>query len=69
MTRNYNNEKQWLKNKYVRFDCRLDSNEYGKVIGEVKEKIGTNEFLRRSLELYKKNPNLFCDEELNKIKK
>lgn len=59
MSRNYNNEKAWLKNKYVRFDCRLDSKVYSEVIREVKEKIGTNEFLRMGLELYKKNPNLF----------
>lgn len=60
MPRNYDKEKQWAKEKYMRFDVKLDKDEFGDTIASIKESIGGNaEFLKRALKLYNTNPELF----------
>lgn len=62
MPRNYENEKQWAKDKYMRFDVKLDKEQFGNTIASIKENIGGNaEFLKRALKLYESNPELFKD--------
>lgn len=62
MPRNYENEKQWAKEKYMRFDVKLDKEQFEKIILSIKENIGGNaEFLKRALKLYESNPELFKD--------
>ena len=62
MARNYEAEKQWAKDKYMRFDVKLDKEQYEKTIASIKAEIGGNaEFLKRALNLYQKNPELFKD--------
>lgn len=59
MARNYEQEKAWAKEKYLRFDVKLDKEEYGQVIAAVKEEMGTAAFLKKALELFKQHPELF----------
>lgn len=60
MPRNYDKEKQWAKEKYMRFDVKLDKDVFENTIASIKENIGGNaEFLKRALKLYEKNPELF----------
>lgn len=64
MPRNYDKEKQWAKEKYMRFDVKLDKDEFGDAIASIKENIGGNaEFLKRALKLYNTNPELFKEVE------
>lgn len=61
MSRNYENEKAWAKEKYIRFDVKLDKEIYGDSIIEIREKLGTAAFLKKALELYKAKPELFIE--------
>lgn len=62
MPRNYEKEKQWAKDKYMRFDVKLDREQFENTITLIKENIGGNaEFLKRALKLYEANPDLFKD--------
>lgn len=62
MPRNYEKEKQWAKDKYMRFDVKLDREQFENTITLIKENIGGNaEFLKRALKLYEDNPDLFKD--------
>ena len=62
MPRNYEKEKQWAKDKYMRFDVKLDREQFENTITLIKENIGGNaEFLNRALKLYEANPDLFKD--------
>jgi hypothetical protein len=59
MARNYEQEKEWAKEKYLRFDVKLDREVFGETIASIKEELGTATFLKKALELYKTNPELF----------
>lgn len=59
MARNYEQEKAWAKEKYLRFDVKLDKEAYGETINDIKANMGTAAFLKAALELYKNNPELF----------
>lgn len=59
MARNYEQEKAWAKEKYLRFDVKLDKDIYGEIIKDIKSNMGTASFLKAALDLYKKNPELF----------
>lgn len=59
MARNYEQEKKWAKEKYLRFDVKLDREVFGETIASIKEELGTAAFLKKALELYKTNPELF----------
>ena len=63
MARNYEQEKAWAKEKYLRFDVKLDKEIYGEIINDVKANMGTASFLKAALVLYKKKPELFKDSE------
>lgn len=59
MARNYEQEKEWAKEKYLRFDVKLDREVFGETIASIKEELGTAAFLKKALKLYKTNPELF----------
>lgn len=59
MARNLLKESEWAKNKYVIIQSKLDIQEYGSLVAEIKDELGINEFLRRALKLYEANRELF----------
>lgn len=59
MARNYEQEKAWAKEKYLRFDVKLDREQFGEIIAKIKNDMGTASFLKKALELYENNPDLF----------
>ena len=50
MARNYEQEKEWAKEKYLRFDVKLDREVFGETIASIKEELGTAAFLKKALE-------------------
>lgn len=60
--RNYENEKAWAKDKYVRFDVKLDKETYGETLSEIKKNLGTAIFLKLAIGLYKSKPELFKED-------
>lgn len=47
MARNYEQEKEWAKEKYLRFDVKLDREVFGETIASIKEELGTAAFLKK----------------------
>ena len=63
MGRNLKNEAAWAKSKLIRFETKLDKEQYGKYVDEIKETIGSANFLRKAIEIYVKYPELFSSED------
>jgi len=56
--RHYNKETEWEKNKYVRFQAKLDRQEYGNILDRIKH-IGNAKWLRRAFRLFQRKPELW----------
>lgn len=53
------NRYQWQKENLVRIEGWIDKKEYQVDVAEIKDKFGAAEFIRQSINLYKKDPGLF----------
>lgn len=68
-------EYEWAKNKYRIFNARIDKVEYAKEIAVIEE-MGIANFLKKSIEIYRLDPELFIliekkdlEEKLQNLKK
>lgn len=59
MPRNLKAEADWAKHKYIRMEIKIDKEQYADVVNKIKNEYGTSNFIRRSVELFKNNPELY----------
>ncbi len=62
MARNYDNEMKWAKEKLIRFDAKINKDEFGEVAEQVKQEIGTAAFIKKALLLFKEHPEYFKED-------
>ena len=59
MARDFKSESDWAKAKYLRMEIKIDKERYGEVVDKIKNEYGTSNFIRRSVELFQKHPELY----------
>ncbi len=62
MPRNYDKEAEWIKKKYIHLNAFIDRS-YEPIVNKIKEDMPITVFIRKAIELYGNNPELFNEKE------